>query len=186
MRYVFKERGDFVEGLKIIKGTNGKYSISNMGKVYSHVGKSGDIIPEKLEERKVQISIWGYSVVDILFEGKRKKYPIHRLVACNFIENPGNKPCVNHKDGNKQNNLASNLEWVTYSENEKHSHEILGKKAPNCRAVEVCTKEGVFVDIFESLNAACRYTGAQQSNALKNINGIRTHAANHTYKYIEV
>ena len=55
---------------------------------------------------------------------------VHRAVAKAFIPNPQGKPCVNHKDGNKLNNHVSNLEWVTYSENERHSYDVLGKK-PN-------------------------------------------------------
>ena len=60
-------------------------------------------------------------------DGKTVK--VHRLVAKSYIPNPQNKPEVNHKDGNKQNNHVSNLEWVTSSENGLHSYKLgLSKK----------------------------------------------------------
>ena len=55
---------------------------------------------------------------------KGDQIPIHRFVANAFIPNPDRLPEVNHKDGNKMNNSASNLEWVTSSENSKHAHAM--------------------------------------------------------------
>ena len=63
----------------------------------------------------------GYNYVFIMIEGKRKRKAIHRLVAEAYIDNHKNKLCVNHIDGDKTNNSAWNLEWCTYSENQKHS-----------------------------------------------------------------
>jgi hypothetical protein len=70
---------------------------------------------------------------------------IHRLVAENLIPNPENKPCVNHKDGDKWNNSIINLEWCTYSENEQHSYQFLGKtpaRGAQCRHTKL-TREMV-------------------------------------------
>ena len=63
----------------------------------------------------------GYKRIHVSDNGESFKFLVHRLVACAFIPNPDNLPCVNHKDGNKQNNCVDNLEWCTYSYNQKHA-----------------------------------------------------------------
>ena len=70
------------------------------------------------------------SGIETPVSGKRQVFH-HRLVAFSFIDNPENKPFVNHVNGNKQNNTVSNLEWVTSSENERHSYDVLKKRAWN-------------------------------------------------------
>lgn len=59
----------------------------------------------------------GYIIIDLWKGNKSHKVPLHRLLAEAFIPNPENKPCIDHKDGNRQNNVLSNLRWATYSEN---------------------------------------------------------------------
>jgi hypothetical protein len=63
----------------------------------------------------------------VMLQTTRKKYLVHRLVALAFIPNPNNLPQVNHKDGNKRNNHASNLEWCDAFHNMRHC-EALGLK----------------------------------------------------------
>lgn len=70
----------------------------------------------------------GYGTVVLSFNNEKKRFLVHRLVAFKFIPNEQNKPCVNHINGIKDDNRVENLEWCTYSENEQHSHKVLGKK----------------------------------------------------------
>ena len=86
------------------------YSISQNGDIYRNEKKINPSFNQK-----------GYLHVSIRIENYQRTSVIHRLVADNYIPNPLKKPQVNHKDGKKANNNASNLEWVTASENIKHS-----------------------------------------------------------------
>jgi hypothetical protein len=69
-----------------------------------------------------QISKNGYIRVELWSDGVGRKYLLHRLLAESFIPNPENKPQINHKDGDKQNNHLNNLEWTTQSENQLHAY----------------------------------------------------------------
>jgi hypothetical protein len=69
-------------------------------------------------------STQGYKYVRIGLQNN-SLIPIHRLVSLLFIENPDDKPFVNHKNGKKDDNNITNLEWVTPSENVQHAHDTL-------------------------------------------------------------
>lgn len=93
-----------------------KYAVSSTGRVKS-LARPGSGAP------KVDIImsplVKGNKYLSVMLSGKR--HYVHRLVAQAFIGNPSNKPCVNHIDGDKDNNHVDNLEWVTYSENMHHA-----------------------------------------------------------------
>lgn len=100
---------------KDIKGYEGLYQISNLGKIKN-------IKRKKI--RKCNLNDKGYYVLMLSKYLIKKTYRLHRLIAVNFIKNIFDKPCINHKDGNKLNNNINNLEWCTYSENMKHAYKI--------------------------------------------------------------
>lgn len=93
----------------------GLYSISNMGRVKN---KKGDLLNPSLAKDD-----YSYPLVGLTKNKKSKSITLHRLVAISFIPNPENKPCVNHKDGNKNNSMSSNLEWLNHVENATHAWE---------------------------------------------------------------
>lgn len=98
---------------KDIKGYEGLYQVSNYGRV-----KSFKHNKEKL--RKEVKDNMGYLIVNLSKNGNKKIYKIHRLVAEAFLQNPNNYPQVNHKDENKINNRADNLEWCTAKYNSNY------------------------------------------------------------------
>jgi hypothetical protein len=96
------------------------YEISNYGRIRRKYFKG-------YKYRKPVIQK-GYCTITFVFNKTSfKKFQIHRLVAEAFIENIDKKKCVNHINGIKNDNRLENLEWCTYSENEKHSFDVLGK-----------------------------------------------------------
>lgn len=101
---------DFILG-EIWKIFKNNYYVSNFGRV-----KSGN----RFLKTKIPFS---YDTVKLTISGKRKGYYVHVLVASLFVDNFNNYPYINHKDGNKTNNKADNLEWCTSSQNIIHSIE---------------------------------------------------------------
>lgn len=73
---------------------------------------------------KQTLSYNGYYMVALRKNNKQRPHSIHRLLAMAFIPNPENKPTVNHKNSIRTDNRIDNLEWATYSENNKHAHEF--------------------------------------------------------------
>jgi hypothetical protein len=97
-----------------IPGYEGRYSVTEDGKVWSH--KTGKFLSPGVRKN-------GYRTVTLNWN-PRVYRAVHRLVAEAFVPNPLSLPMVNHKDGIKTNNHASNLEWCTSQHNHRHGREI--------------------------------------------------------------
>lgn len=125
-----------------------------------------------------------------------KNILVHRLVAISFINNPLNNPQVNHIDGNKMNNNVDNLEWVTRSENVKHSYKKLGrigisynkgktgKNNPNSKITLQYSLEGDLIKKWDSKIQASKELKIDSGSISKCCKGIRKTAGNYIWKYV--
>lgn len=107
------------EIFKPVSGTDCQYYVSNLGRIWSAPGKSnvnknGRILKPGNRGR-------GYHGV-VLRKCSPKSVSVHRIVAKEFLPNPENRPAVNHKNGDKKDNRAENLEWATDSYNSLHAY----------------------------------------------------------------
>lgn len=136
-----------------------KYMVSDNGDIrsldYNHTGRSKILKPQK----------WGgrYPTVVLSKDGKSYTKTVHRIVAEAFVPNPENKPVINHKNGDKTDNKASNLEWATISENTKHAYTSGLFVNPRKKAI-ICLETGA---IYSDSYAAAKDTGAYQGNITK-------------------
>jgi len=159
------------EEWKDVPGFEGLYKVSNYGRVYScpRCGTKGGILKQCVDR-------YGYLKVILYRNGKPYYFKVHRLVAMAFIPNLENKPTVNHKDNNRQNNMVDNLEWTTMAENLDHSHKQK-RQVHNKMPIIAIHKSGE-VRIFESQREAARQLNLCQRhihNVLYRKNRMKTH-----------
>ena len=132
------------------------YYVTEDGHIWS--GWCGRYISEILTEN-------GYRRVVLSKNNKSHNFLVHRLVAEAFIPNPENKPCVNHKDLNRENNCVENLEWVTYKENNNYAdHGSKNGTAHSKRVGQYHPKTIELIAIYNSLKEAAAAVKGQQTN----------------------
>lgn len=127
---------------KDIVGFEGKYQVSNLGRVKSFALGFPKILKGKVQKNGYLLYNLSVSKNNIVYKKG------HRLVAEYFIPNPDNKPYVNHIDGDKTNNHIDNLEWCTPAENNRHYYgKHLGRRVLSSltdeelvEATELCKK----------------------------------------------
>lgn len=174
---------------KAIEGTNEMIEVSDDGQIRSLLRGEPYILKGSKDAK-------GYHRYSITVNRNKKTYKLHREVAKAFIPNPDNLPQVNHKDGNKDNNNVSNLEWVTNIENCHHAIRnglwdsvYAGSRRVNEKKKKAILgwyrgKETCYFKRFESVSEAEIYIGSRHvSDVLK---GKRSHAKGWTFRYEEV
>ena len=135
------------------------------------VSEKGEIYSKRFNKKLIPKQNWdGYLRIQIWENNKCKFVAWHRIIAETFIPNPNNLPCVNHKDGNKQNNSIDNLEWCTQQENVNHAwkngmsthenHSKYGKIAQY-------DSNGNLTEIFSCPSIASEKTGISYFTILK-------------------
>jgi hypothetical protein len=128
-----------------LKGYEGLYEICKEGIIKSLPRQGSAPLESYLA---IRIDRNGYQRVILSKNNKRKHRRVHRLLAIQYLPNPENKRCVNHIDGNKKNNDLSNLEWTTYSENQKHAIEnglIIIGTGEDARNVKLTEKDVLYI-----------------------------------------
>ena len=169
---------------KDIKGYEGLYQISNLGRVRS---KNGILKPQKRQHGYLGIMLYGRGGHPT--RGFKHK-SIHRLVAEAFIPNPNGYAEINHVDEDKTNNRADNLEWCTRKYNTTTGTVQLrrSKTITNgacSKAVDQFTLDGQFVARYPSMAEAERQTGVSAGsicNCAKH-NGKHTYAGGYRWSY---
>lgn len=161
------------ENWKDVPGYEGKYKVSDTGKV---VGKRGFLLKGELTNGK-------YRRVLLLVDGKRERIFVHRLVAIAFIPNPQGFPVINHKDENSLNNCADNLEWCTHSYNINYGtrNQKISEKARSVRQIDI---KGNEVAVFESASLAAKTLGYDPSNIYRVCRGEQKTAYGYVWKWI--
>lgn len=168
---------------KDIAGYEGKYQVSNLGRVkslnYKRSGKEEIMEPYKVGG--------GYLQVHLCKNGERDKQYVHRLVAEAFLPNPENLPFVNHKDENPENNIVSNLEWCNakYNTNYGTRNDRVAEKLINREDLSkpvLCVETG---EIFPSSSEAERKSRAYQGNIIKCCQGKRKTTRGYHWRYAD-
>ena len=167
-----------------VKGYEGLYQVSNMGRVKSLGRKDrfGRVIKERILEPAVTHN--GYLRVGLRVDGKQKMLRVHRLVCEAFHENPDNKSEVNHVNEDKTDNRACNLEWSTRTENCNHGSRNERVAKALSKPIGQFSLDGKLIKVWQSACEARRQTGFDQGYVGAVARGKFKQAYGYIWKYI--
>ena len=157
-----------------IPGWEHEYGISTDGTVLSY-----------LTETTLKPSInKGYLQVQLCKDGKRYNKRVHVLVALTYVPNPDPEKLtiVDHKDCNKLNPEADNLEWVTQKENTRRAHANGLVKAKGTEVCQISKGSGKVVATYRNLREAEEKTGISHTAISRVLNGKRTSAGSYYWE----
>ena len=167
-----------------IKGYEGLYQISNYGRIKALNWKGVGLIGI----RKQQIDKDGYLRCNLIKDGKNKCFIIHQLIGKHFLNLIKDKPHINHIDGNKLNNISSNLEWCNISENNNLALK-LGLLSKGGRKYKKIIAEDCLGNIkeFNSIKDAIlklRFSNTDYHNISACCNGKKKEFNNYKWRYL--
>lgn len=166
------------EKWKPVVGYEGRYEVSDLGRIRS---KWFDKI------LKPQGMNTGYKLISLTVNRKHKNALVHRLVAHAFLESIEGKKLVNHKNGDKSDNRAVNLEWCTYSENIRHAFSIGLMKNISRPAIwrwkTIYARIGCKAIAFASVTSAARTLKLSRSAISNNLTGRSTSCGGYIFEY---
>ena len=160
---------------KPIKGYEGLYEVSNLGRVKSIRFGKERILKPGTDKR-------GYLHVVLSKNNKQKTHKVHRLVMEAFIPNTDNLPCVNHKDEDKTNNVDTNLEWCDAKYNQNYGTRIERIAEKLSKTVLQYDLEGNFIREWKS-SAECGRNGFNQGAVAACCRGERQQAYGYKWVY---
>lgn len=157
------------------------------------ITSDGVVISRKYKKERIlkQQDVNGYKRIRIY----GKNIGVHRLVGIAYIENPEQKPFINHLNGDKHDNRAENLEWCTPAENNRHAEKVLGfvrhkievkygRDNHSSKRVAQIGSDGNVIETFDCIRHAAKSLGVKTQGISKVANKNQVIAYGYKWQFV--